>query len=147
MIVQKIKHCLACLVYTYSHCILLPFVVALDKCYFPCMTFSLDNRRWNSITEFYETTDKFSLRKVDNSNHCNRLNNIYVLLLDRSLMIGWSWNSRNPEKVSSVFTFVNVCLCVYTQATVHTLWPMNLIFGSNVSWDMRKKRIFCFSKF
>ena len=35
----------------------------------------------------YETTEKFSLQKVDNSNHCNRLNNISVLLLDRSLMI------------------------------------------------------------
>ena len=39
---------------------------------------------------------------------------------------------------------VSVCLCVCTRATEHTFWPMNLIFGSNDPWDMRKKRIFLF---
>ena len=76
--------------------------------------------------------------------------------MDRSLMIGWRKNSWNPERVSSVFTFVSVCLsvclcvcvsvclCVCTRATEHTFWPMNLIFGSSDPWDMRKKRIFLF---
>ena len=48
-------------------------------------------------------------------------------------------NSRNPERVPSVVTFVCVCVSVYTRATGHTFWPRNLIFGLNDPWDMRKK--------
>ena len=67
-------------------------------------------------------------------------------------MIGWRKNSWNPERVSSVFTFVSVCLCVClsvcTRATEHTFWHRNLIFWWNDPWDMRKKTFFfCFSKF
>ena len=79
-------------------------------------------------------------------------NNIIFNILDRSLMIGWRKNSWNPERVSSVFTFVSVCLCVClsvcvsvcTRATEHTFWHRNVIFGSSDPWDMRKKRIFLF---
>ena len=62
----------------------------------------------------------------------------FPLFLDRSLMIGWRKNSWNPERVSSVFTFVSVCLCVCpsvcTRATEHTFWP-NL--GSHRQWRHR----------
>ena len=35
----------------------------------------------------------------------------------------------NPERVSSVFTFVSFCLCVCTRGdTEHTFWSRNLIF-------------------
>ena len=44
---------------------------------------------------------------------------LLLTFLDRSLMIGRRKNSRNPERVSSVFTFVFVCLC--NRATKHTL--------------------------
>ena len=37
-----------------------------------------------------------------------------------------------------------MCLCVCAQATGHTFWPRNLIFGLSDPWDMRKKRIFLF---
>ena len=39
-------------------------------------------------------------------------NGKWLLLLNRSLMIGWRKNSWDPERVSSVFTFVYVCLSV-----------------------------------
>ena len=46
----------------------------------------------------------------------NRRRLLKFVLLDRSLMIGWRENSWNPERVSSVFTFVSVrlsvCVCV-----------------------------------
>ena len=42
---------------------------------------------------------------------------------------------------------MSVCLCVCSQATGHSFWPRNLIFWHNTPWDMRKKAIFCFSKF
>ena len=71
---------------------------------------------------------------------------VSVCVLGRSLMIGWRKNSWNPERVSSVFTFVSVrlsvCLFLRTQATDHSFWARNLIFGSSDPWDMRKKRIF-----
>ena len=60
-------------------------------------------------------------------------------------------NSWNPERVPSVVTLcvclsvcLCVCLCVCAQATGHTFWPRNLIFGLSDPWDMRKKRIFLF---
>ena len=56
-------------------------------------------------------------------------------LLDRSLMISWSKSSWNPERVSSVFTFMCVCLSFSKWATGNTFWPRNLIFGLNDSWD------------
>ena len=59
-------------------------------------------------------------------------------MLDRSLMIDWRKNSWNPERVTSVFTFVSVCV----SATEHTFWHRNLIFGSSDPWDMRKKTHF-----
>ena len=53
-------------------------------------------------------------------------------------------HSWNPERVSSVFTFVcvcvSVCLCVCTRATEHTFWPRNLIFGLSDHLDMRRKK-------
>ena len=39
---------------------------------------------------------------------------------------------------------LSVCLSVCAQATGHTFWPRNLIFGLSDPWDMRKKRIFLF---
>ena len=41
----------------------------------------------------------------------------------------------------------SVCVSVCSQATDHSFWPRNLIFRHSTPWDMRKKRIFCFSKF
>ena len=73
------------------------------------------------------------------------LNSLY--LLDRSLMIGWRKNSWNPERVSSVFTFVSVRPSVCTRDTEDTFWPRNLIFGSSDPCNMRKKRIFFFEIF
>ena len=75
-----------------------------------------------------------------------------MAILDQSLMIGWRKNSWNSERVSSVFTFVSVCLpvclcvclSVCTRATEHTFWHRTVIFGSSDPWDMRKKRIFLF---
>ena len=56
-------------------------------------------------------------------------------------MIGWRKHSWNPERVSSVFTFVcvclSVCVSVRNQAIEHTFWPRNLIFGLSDPWDMR----------
>ena len=69
---------------------------------------------------------------------------LFYFLLDRSLMIGWRTNSWNPERVSSVFTFVSVCVSVCTRATEHTFWLRNLIFGLSDPWDMRKKYFFVF---
>ena len=51
---------------------------------------------------------------------------LHAWLLDRSLMIGWMKHSLNPDRMSSVFTFVCVCLCVCPRATVHIFWPRNL---------------------
>ena len=62
-------------------------------------------------------------------------------------MIGWRKNSWNPERVSSVFTFVSVCVSVCTRATVHTFWSRNLIFGLSDPLDMRKKTTFFFEIF
>ena len=58
-----------------------------------------------------------------------------LLLLGRSLMIGWRKNSWKPERVPSVVTFVCVC---------HTFKPRNLIFGLSDPWDVRKKHFFFF---
>ena len=74
----------------------------------------------------------------------NQVRLVGIWLLDRSLMIGWRKNSWNPERVSSVFTFVSVCLSVCLRATEHTFWPRNLIFGLKDPWDMRKKLNFLF---
>ena len=61
-------------------------------------------------------------------------------------MIGWKkiWKQKswNPERVSSVFTFVSVCTSVCERATEYTFWPRNLMFGLKDPWDMGKKRIF-----
>ena len=48
---------------------------------------------------------------------------LFYFLLDRSLMIGWRTNSWNPERVSSVFTFVSVCVsvCLYAGYRAHLL--------------------------
>ena len=67
-----------------------------------------------------------------------------IELLDRSLMIGWRKNSSNPERMSSVFTLVSVCLSVCNQTTEHIFWPRNLIFGLSDPCDMSKKQIFLF---
>ena len=42
---------------------------------------------------------------------------------------------------------VCLCVCVCAQATGHTFWPRNLIFGLNDPLDMRKKQIFIFTLF
>ena len=80
-----------------------------------------------------------------------RTGTVWTNILGRSLMIGWRKNSWNPERVPSVVTFVCVCLCVClsvcAQATGHTFWPRNLIFGLNDPWNMRKKHLLYFSKF
>ena len=65
-------------------------------------------------------------------------------ILDRSLMIDWRENSWNFECVSSVFTFVCVCLSVCNRATEQTFWHRNLIFGLSDPCDMKKKRFFVF---
>ena len=52
--------------------------------------------------------------------------NGFTFLLDQSLIV-WRKNSWNPQRVSSVFTFS--CLSVCMLATEHTFWPRNLIFG------------------
>ena len=65
-------------------------------------------------------------------------------ILDRSLMIDWRENSGNFECVSSVFTFVCVCLSVCNRATEQTFWHRNLIFGLSDPCDMKKKRFFVF---
>ena len=77
---------------------------------------------------------------------------LYTYMLWTCLIIGpilddrLRKNSWNPERVSSVFTFlsvcVSVCLCVCTRATEHTFWPRSLIFGSSDPRDMRKKIFF-----
>ena len=63
----------------------------------------------------------------------------------------WWWvegkKSWNPERVPSVVTLcvrVSVRVSVCEQATSHTFWHRNLIFGLSDPWEMRKKRIFLF---
>ena len=72
-----------------------------------------------------------------------------VMLLDRSLMIGWRkiWKILKPWKGVLCIHFrvcLSVCLSVCPRATEHTFWPRNLIFGLKDPWDMRKKRNFLF---
>ena len=75
----------------------------------------------------------------------------YFPSLNWSLMIGWRKNSWNPEKVSSVFTFVfvslSICVCVSTGYRVHLLtWEPNF----RVEWSLgheKKCILFCFLKF
>ena len=54
---------------------------------------------------------------------CTQTRHHSVVFLNRSLMIGWRKNSWNPERVSSVFTFVSVCLsaCMYAGYRAHLL--------------------------
>ena len=68
-------------------------------------------------------------------------------LLDRSLMIGWSKNSWNPERVSSVFTLISVCLSICTWGTEPIFWPRNIIFGFIDPWEMRFFKYFFFPNF
>ena len=70
--------------------------------------------------------------------------NGFTFLLDQSLIV-WRKNSWNPQRVSSVFTFS--CLSVCMLATEHTFWPRNLIFGLSDPWYMRKKHFFYVSKY
>jgi len=67
-------------------------------------------------------------------------------LLDRSLMIGWRKNSWNPERVSSVFTFVSVCVsvCVYADYRAHLLTHGPYFW---VKWSLGKNLFSRFSKF
>ena len=58
-------------------------------------------------------------------------------------MIGWRKKYWNPGRMASVCTVVTL-VCVCGQATVHTFWPWNLIFGLSNPWDMRKKRTFTY---
>ena len=58
----------------------------------------------------------------------------FLFILDCSLTISWRKNPLNPERVSSVFTFVSVYLCVCTQITEQYLgwgilgiWERNLV--------------------
>ena len=85
----------------------------------------------------------YQLRKVRKENDCHEFI-CQLVLLDRSLMIGWRKKIMKPWKgVLCIHFRVRVCL----RATEHTLWPRNLIFGLNDEWDMRKKRIFFFKIF
>ena len=63
----------------------------------------------------------------------------------------WWWaevrNSESPEQAASVFAFVTVCLSVCYQATGHSFWPSNLIFGIYVLYGFRKNVFFHFSTF
>ena len=70
----------------------------------------------------------------------------------RFRFVGPILDDRLKEKLlkpwkSAHSSHFRVCPSVRTQATGHTFWPRNLIFGLNDPWDMRKKRIFLFSKF
>ena len=69
------------------------------------------------------------------------------MILDRSLMMGWSEELRKPWKgclCLCFFVCVCVCLCVCYQATDHSFRPSNLIFWKYVLWDYGKKWIFRF---
>ena len=46
--------------------------------------------------------------------------------LDQSLMIGWRKNSWNPERMSSVFTFMCACLCVCLSVHLLQSTPFDL---------------------
>ena len=52
-------------------------------------------------------------------------------VLGRPLMIDWRKKSWNLGRVSSVSTFVSV----RKQATGHSFWPWNLIFGLSDPWE------------
>ncbi len=73
--------------------------------------------------------------------------------LDRSLMIGWRKNSWNPERVSSVFTFVSVCLSVCLCVCLYAGYRAHLLtYEPNfwVKWSMgheKKKHFFVFRNF
>ena len=63
-----------------------------------------------------------------------------MIQLDRSLMVCWRKKILRPDRVSSVFTFLSVCL----RATGHIFWARNLIFWFRSPWDIKKKRNFLF---
>ena len=76
------------------------------------------------------------------------LNKRNAEILDRSLLIGWRDHSWNPERVSSVFTFVSVCVPVCTRPTEHTVWHnMKLLYGWVIiifgTW--KRSTFYCFS--
>ena len=81
--------------------------------------------------------DTVSIRYIK----CNRSATNFVL--DRSLMIGWRKHYWNPERVSPVFTFVRVCMCVCITGLQNTPFDIGTyFFGLNNPWDMRKKSCF-----
>ena len=70
---------------------------------------------------------------------------IRSMILDRSLMIGWRKNSWNPERVSSVFIFVSVCLHAGYRAHLLT-YELNFWVKWSLGHD-EKTIFFCFSKY
>ena len=65
----------------------------------------------------------------------------FVLLLDRSLMIGWRKKSWNPERCP-LHSLSCLSVCMLQQSTYFDLWIY--LFGLSDPRDMRTKHIFQF---
>ena len=119
-------NCLICLSYGHywSKCVFknkLTFLISPSLEDNFLLPWNKGNSSVHEKNEFWHTRQ--SDRSLDYSLPCGCILKVpYVnkfirqyIIFDRSLIIGKRTNSWNPERVSSVLTFVSVCVCVSEQ--------------------------------